>query len=230
MKNPNSIQPEEFFRRHGLTLIELLIAMAVSSVLAIAVGALLVGGQRSWQQTYDQANNKVKQDAQAVMITFGSMGRKSNRLNYKLYKQVAGSYIPSTPQSSSSTEVVYGDAVEFRYWSQSSLSSSLLSIANTGTDYAFFYVDADNKLKVDYGPVPPGAILGGSGTKNVAGVTTTVLADNVVPDPNGAFNHTTISGIGRGSVRINITLQDEDDPNDTVKVMTATLMRNIWPR
>jgi hypothetical protein len=204
--------------------------MAISTILAMAVGALLVGGQRSWQRTYDEANRKIKQDAQAVMITFGSMGRKSNRLNYKLYKASISGYIPSTPQGGSSMEVVYGDAVEFRYWAESGPTSALLDVTNTGTNYAFFYIDDDNKLKVDCGLVPPGAVPGGSGAKNAADITTTILADNVVPDPNGAFNHTTISEFGQGCVRINVTLQDEDDPNDTVRVMTATLMRNIWPR
>ncbi len=224
------MQSKSLIRHYGLTLIELLVAMVISTILAMAVGALLVGGQRSWQQTYDEANRKIKQDAQVVMITFGSMGRKSNRLNYKLYNEAAGGYIPSTPPGGSSRQVVYGDAVEFRYWAESGPTSALLDVTNTGTKYAFFYIDDDNKLKVDYGPVPPGAVLGGSGTKNTSDITTTILADNVVPDPNGAFNHTTISKFGQGCVRINVTLQDEDNPNDTVQVMTATLMRNIWPR
>jgi hypothetical protein len=208
---------------------ELLVAMAISTIVAMAIGALLVGGQRSWQMTYDQTNRKIKQDAQAIMITFGSIGRKSNRLNYTLYNEAVGSYIPSNPQDGSS-QVVYGDAVEFRYWSESGPTSAILDVTNTGTNYAFFYIDGDKKLKVDYGPVPPGAVPGGSGTKNATDITTTILADSVVPDPNGAFNHTTISEFGQGCVRINVTLQDEDDPDETVRVMTATLMRNIWPR
>ena len=60
--------------------------------------------------------------------------------------------------------------------------------------------------------------------------TTTVLAENVSTDPGiGAFSHTTLNGVGEGSVRINITLTDPED-NESIKVMTATFMRNIWPR
>ena len=45
----------------------------------------------------------------------------------------------------------------------------------------------------------------------------------------GAFSHTTINGIGQGSVRINIIITDPVD-DASIKVMTSTLLRNIWPR
>jgi hypothetical protein len=35
--------------------------------------------------------------------------------------------------------------------------------------------------------------------------------------------------MGQGAVRINVTLTDPAD-EQTLKVMTATLMRNLWPR
>jgi len=64
-------------------------------------------------------------------------------------------------------------------------------------------------------------------------VTTEVLlAEHVSVDKDstaGAFSHTTVGGTGQGSVRINIVLTDPTD-NETIRVMTATLMRNIWPR
>jgi hypothetical protein len=212
-----------------LTLVELIITMLVSSVLFIAVGALLVGGQRSWQNTYDQANSSMRRDSQAIMNAFGSIGRKSNRLAYTLYKESDGSYVEAVPQSGTGEEVVYGDAVEFRYWSASVPDVSLLDVTNTGTNYAFFYMDED-ELKVDYGTYPPGAVPGGSGARNTDDITTIVLAENVVPDPNGAFNHTTIGTVGQGCVRINLTLQAQDGSGDEIRVMTATLARNIWPR
>ncbi|MBN1795550.1 MAG: prepilin-type N-terminal cleavage/methylation domain-containing protein [Sedimentisphaerales bacterium] len=213
----------------GFTLVELLVTMLISSILLLVVGVLLIGGQRSWEKIYGDANSEMRQGSHAIMAAFGSIGRRSNRLNYTLYKQADYSYIPSEPETSNSEEIVYGDAVEFRYWSASAPDASLLDVTNTGTDYAFFYIE-DGEMKVDYGSYPPGAVPGGSGSKNTADITTTVLAENVVPYEDGAFNHTTISGVGQGSVRINVTLEDEDDPEKSVKVITATLMRNIWPR
>jgi prepilin-type N-terminal cleavage/methylation domain-containing protein len=215
--------------RCGLSLLELMITVMVSSVLALAVGALLLGGQRSWQNTYAQANSKMRLDSQAIMSAFGCVGRKSNRLGYTLYTELDGSYLEAVPSGGSEEEVVYGDAVEFRYWSADVPDVSLLDVTNTGTDYAFFYMDED-KLKVDYGTCPPGAVPGGLGARNTTDITTTLLAENVVPDPNGAFNHTVIGGVGQGCVRINVRLQADDGSGDEIRVMTATLTRNIWPR
>lgn len=215
--------------RSGLSLIELLITMVVSSVLVLAVGVLLVGGQRSWQRTYDQANSKMQQDSQAVMYAWGSVGRKSNRRGYTVYNKSDSSYSVSPPLTSNPEEVVYGDAVEFHYWSAAAPDANLLDVTNTGTDYAFFYIDGD-ELKVDYGTCPPGAVPGGSGSRNTSGITTTVLARNVVPHPSGAFSHTMVGGVGQGCVRINIVLEDEEDSREELQILTATLARNIWPR
>ena len=112
------------------------------------------------EQTLCPANKKLRQDALATTMAFGSMGRKANRLNYTIYK-------------------------------------------------------------------------GGDGSKNTSGVNTNVLlAEHVSVDKDstvGAFSHTTVGGNGQGSVRINIILTDPED-NETIRVTTATLMRNVWPR
>ena len=81
------------------------------------------------------------------------------------------------------------------------------------------------------GPYPPGAVADGGGYRNVSGVTTTILAENVSDNGSDidAFSHTTLNGVGQGSVRSNIVLEDPED-GETVRIMTATLMRNIWPR
>jgi prepilin-type N-terminal cleavage/methylation domain-containing protein len=217
--------------RRGLTMMELMIAMTISTVLILVVGVLLAAGQRCWSQTYDLVNQQIKQDALATTATFGSVGRKANRTDYFLYAANDGAFSPVEPQTSD-REVVYGDAVEFRYWDvelDETDSHQLMDVTKRATAYAFFYLD-DDKLKVDYGPYPPGAVPAGGGSRNTTGVTTTILAENVTPDPNtGAFSHTTISRIGQGCVRINITLTDPVD-GDSVTVKTATLMRNIWPR
>jgi hypothetical protein len=216
--------------RPGLTLLELLAAMAVGVILMSVVGVLLIAGQRSWTQTYGSAYERIKQDAEIIMITFGSMGRRANRLNYTLYIDNGGLYLPAEP-ATSDEEVVWGDAVEFRYWDvelDAGDSQQLMDVTKQATAYAFFYLDEDT-LKVDYGPYPPGAVPSGGGSRNTPDVTTT-LAENVTVDPNtGPFSHTTVSGVGQGSVRINVTLTDPED-GDTITVMTSTLLRNIWPR
>ncbi|HDZ69417.1 MAG TPA: hypothetical protein ENH43_03255 [Phycisphaerales bacterium] len=218
--------------RSGLTLIELATTMAVSAFLALGVGALLVGGNRAWLRGYNSAHRQTKQNAKAVMLTFGSIGRKANRLNYIIYNINGGTFTPAVPQTPNPQEVVFGNAVEFRYWDvdfDAADSHQLLDVEKTATAYALFYLDGD-RLKVDYGTYPPGAIPLGGGSRNTSDVTTTVLAENVSTDPDiGAFSHTTLNGVGQGCVRINITLTDPET-DDSIKVMTAALLRNIWPR
>jgi hypothetical protein len=214
---------------------ELVIAMAMNIIVILAVGTLMAGGDRSWRSTFHSQNKQLKQDALATTVAFGSMGRRSNRLGYTIYEVNGGTFTPAVPVTSNPEEVVSGDAVEFRYWDvglDSTDSSDLMDPAKTATAYALFYLEGD-ALKVDYGPYPPGAVPGGSGSKNTSGVITEVLlAENVSTDPNcpvDAFSHTTIGGVGQGSVRMNVILTDPED-GEEIRVMTATLMRNIWPR
>ena len=220
--------------RTGMTMTELLVAMLLNIVVILAVGTLLVGGNRAWLNTFGSANKQIKLDALATTVAFGSTGRRANRLGYTIYKANGGTFTPAVPVTSDPQEVVSGDAVEFRYWDvglDSTDSSDLLDVTKTATARALFYLDGD-QLKVDYAPYPPAAVPAGGGSRNTAGVTTIVLAENVSTDPNStvdAFSHTTTNGIGQGSVRINVTLTDPED-NESISVMTATLMRNIWPR
>jgi len=205
--------------------------MSISLTLISAVGTLLVSGHRAWQQTYDSAHKQIREDAHAATVAFGSVGRKANRLDYTLYVITGSTFTPAVPQTSDPEEMVYGDAVEFRYWDvelDTDDTYDLMDVTKTATAYALFYIDED-QLKIDYGPYPPGAVADG-GARNTSNITTAVLAENVSPaDPNGAFNHVTLNGVGRGCVRINIILTDPED-NDSIRVMTATVMRNIWPR
>jgi len=218
--------------RVGVTIIELVITMAISTMLISVVGILLVSGQRAWNRTYNSAHKQIKEDAQDVMITFSSIGRKSNRIDYTIYDITGSTFTPAVQQTSDPEEVISGDAVEFRYWDvelDSEDSHQLMDVTKTATAYALFYLD-DDKLKVDYGPYPPGAVPEGGGSKNSSDIMTTTLAENVTTDPNiGAFSHTTLNGVGQGCVRINITLTDPED-GDSIRVMTATMLRNIWPR
>lgn len=219
--------------RSGLTMVELITAMMINVIVIMAVGVLLAGGHRTWQHTYDSANKKIRQDALAATVGFESIGRKSNRLSYRIYQVNGDAFSPAVPKTSGE-EVVSGDAVEFRYWDvalDQDDSYHLMDVTKIATAYALFYFE-DDKLMLDYGPYPPGGIAEGGGYRNVSGVTTTVLAENAAADEDsdvGAFSHTVFGGAGQGSVRMNVTLTDPDD-GETVKIMTATLMRNIWPR
>ncbi len=218
----------------GVTIIELTISMAICSILMLAAGAMLVGGQRSWQQTYDTANSRINREVQVVMSAFGGIGRKSNRLAYQLYNVEGNRFTPAQPQTADPEEVVFGDAVEFQYWDvelENGDPYDLMDVTKQATAYALFYIDSE-KLKVDYGSVDSsgvGAVPEGGGTKHLP-QRCEVFAENVTADPNGAFSHTTLNGVGQGCVRINVTLNDPNDDDNNVTVRTATMLRNIWPR
>ena len=220
--------------RSGVNIMELVITMAISAILVLVVGVLLVSGQRAWHKTYSSAHKQIKQDAYDIMVRFSSMARQANRLNYVIYDITGGTFTPAGPVTADAEEVVSGDAVEFRYWDvelDQDDTHELMDVTKMATAYALFYIAGD-ELKVDYGPYPPGAVPEGGGARNTAGVTTTVLAENVSAgqvDGAGAFSHTTLNGVGQGCVRINLILTDPED-EDSIEVKTAAMMRNIWPR
>jgi hypothetical protein len=216
----------------AFTLIEAVISITIALIVILSTGVLLYSGNRIWFNTYSSVHRQIKQDALTTMLNFGQVGRKSNRLNYRIYNVSGDTFTSATPASKTGEEVVSGDAVEFRYWDvefDSSDSHNLLDPDKTATAYALFYLDGD-VLKVDYGPYPPGGVSGGGGTRNTTGITTVVLAENVQKkDKIGAFSHTVVNNVGRGCVRIDVTLTDPNS-EESVKVMTAAMMRNIWPR
>jgi len=218
--------------RSGFTIIETSISTIASGILVLVIGVLFFSGNRAWQKTYAAANSRIKQDATAVSLAFGSIGRRANRLDYMLYTMSGDILEPALPETSDPEEVVWADAVEFRYWDvplDDSDSHKLVDVTKTATAYALFYLD-DSRLKVDFGPYPPGAAPTDGGSKNTSGVTTQVLAENASPANNrGAFSHTTVNSIGQGSVKIDIILTDPVT-GESINVSTATLMRNIWPR
>jgi len=222
--------------RRGVTLIEVVITSTLSLTLTLAVGVLLVGGNRAWVRTFNLADSKARQDALALTVAFGSVGRKANRLGYTIYHLDGDRLIPARPKTNNPEEIVSGDAVEFIYWDvplDKTDSHDVMSVTKTGTAYALFYLDG-SMLKVDYGPYPPGAVSDRTkgGRRNTTGVRTHILAENVSVDPDAevkAFSHTTINGVGQGSVRINVIITDPQT-KQRIKVATATLMRNIWPR
>ncbi len=203
----------------------------VAVILVLTVGILLEGSNQAWLQTYQSIHGSANENAEAITATFGSIGRRSNRASYVLYRISRGVFTPAVPDAAHPDSVVFGDAVEFRYWDvplDASDSHGLMDPAKLATAYALFYLDG-TQLKVDYGPYPPGAIAA-SGARNTTGVTTAVLAQNVsAACPSGAFSHNTVAAKGQGSVRLSLILTDPNS-GKTTPVMTTALMRNIWPK
>jgi hypothetical protein len=218
--------------RSGTTLVELMVTGTVAIILVMAIGVLVQGGNRAWLSAYDSVHSGEDADAQIVRAAFGGLGRRSNRGSYVLYDVGQGVFTPVVANPSLPEAVVFGDAVEFRYWDvalDSSDSHNVMDTTKAATAYALFYLDG-GQFKVDYGPYPPGAVPDGGGARNTAGVTTLVLAENATAgSDDGAFSHTACAGVGRGCVRMRVTLTDPDS-DDTTTIMTAALMRNIWPR
>lgn len=218
-------------RRRGVTMVEVVVTMAVAALPLLAVGTLLVGAQNSWEQTYASVHKPIREDASILTTAFTTVGRKSNRSLYYVYKVNNGAFTIATPAVGST--LAQGQAVEFRYWADGfdEVSTTLKSLetTNTGTDYALFYLDG-TILKVDYGTVvgTVGGVSGGQ--RNTASVVSTViLAENVdVLTNNKIFSHTVIGGAGQGCVRLNATLKDGD--GSRVEIKTATLCRAVWPR
>lgn len=217
--------------RSAFTLIELMTSMFISSVLILVVGVLVVSAANSWRDTYQLAHKQIQEDATAVTLSFGSIGRIANRTNYVIYNIAGGVFTPVVSPTPNVETVVSGNAVEFRYWNVSLDSEdtyNLMDVTKTATAYALYYLAGGN-LKVDYGAYPPGGVPAGGGARNTANVKTMMLARNVSTSPGiGAFSHTMLNGLGKGSVRINIILTDPNAAKQT-KVETAVLMRNKWP-
>lgn len=210
--------------KKGVTLVELILAMAASSFILLAVGMLILGGQKCWLQTYNRNNSVMQVETISATAAFTTTGRKSNKTNYKLYKRVNNTYIQAVPQSSPD-EILFGEAVEFRYWDKE-LSSEFMNTAITATAYILFYFE-NGELKADYGPYPPGAIDSGGNRIAGADVTTVTLVQNV---KELRFSHTAqnMNGDGRGCVKMELTAQNSDTGEKKV-IVAATLLRNNWP-
>jgi len=224
--------PSSVFRP-GLTLIEMIAAIGAASIVMLAAAMLVSSGYKGWVQTYNNANCESRLGAMDTMIALGVIGRKSNRMDYRVY-EVTGSTFekvgvdpPSNPD-----EILTGQAVEFRYW-VTELDAGLMNPDVNATAYALFYLDtATHRLKVDHGPYDPaggepGGVTGSQRNQG-AGVTTTTLAKNVT---SVEFSHTAknITGDGQGCVRMKLVITDPTD-GSLKTTIAATLMRNTWPQ
>ncbi len=213
--------------KRGFTLVELVVATAASIIVVLIVGLLIVSGQRSWTRAFNYVNSKSQLDSLATTITFGTFGRKSNRMDYALYEISGGKFERLLPVTDPE-EVVTGQAVEFHYW-DTDLNDDIMNTSITGTAYALFYLDGD-KLMLDLGPYPPGAVDASGNRLEGPFITTMTLAENVSALE---FSHTTrnLAGDGKGCVRMSFTLNDPvgNPRSPETTVTAATLMRNTWP-
>jgi signal peptidase I len=201
----------------GIGLMELVVTMVISIIPVSLVGILLVSGQQNWHQTYKIANSTMEVEAQAATVIFGQIGRKSDRNSSSIF---LGKASPALSTSPSGNTLVYGDNIEFKYWTGQSLKKKrkfedidLL----TPTESAYFYLDK-NKLKIDY------SHLKANGLPNKPWKTV-VIANNVI---NVQFSRSTANNVELPTVRMKLTLKEDmqDVDSKTISVSTATLMRN----
>lgn len=214
----------------GFTLVELIVTIVIAAIPILAIGTLLVGAQKGWQDSYGAVHKQIQQDALTTMTTFGSIGRRANRSNYKVYRVIHGAFIEAQPEAGETLAV--GQAVEMHYWNDGFQAEKVdldtLETTNTGSHFALFYLEND-ALKVDFGDVIDGVGAVADGTRTKRETQTQVLAENVdLSEGSDIFSHTVIGGQGQGCVRMNVRLTDDD--GETVQIRTATLLRVIWPR
>jgi len=176
-------------------------------------------------------NSPVKQDSLAATVAFSTIGRRSNRINYKVYEILSDTFTEAVP--SAGETVAKGQAVEFRYWATTfdpdTAGADVINVANTGTHYALFYLDND-ELKVDYGTVSGGTGgVGSDGRRITSNIRTVILARDVdVAENNEIFSHSVIGGVGSGVTRMD--LSPKNDEGEMVEVKTATFLRVTWPQ
>jgi prepilin-type N-terminal cleavage/methylation domain-containing protein len=215
-------------KKNGFTLIEIIVAMAAGFIVMLTVAMLIQSGYQSWKQTYATTNCESQLDSIATTTSFGTIGRKSNKNDYYVYR-VAGTTFTAPPVNLlDPDEILTGQAVEFRYWS-TDLEDDMLTPTSVADQYALFYLD-NGQLKLDLGTStggPTGGAINAAGLR-VASVNTVTLAKHVT---SIIFSHTkqTPDGRGLGCVRMKLIINDPAD-NKSNTIVAATYIRNIWPQ
>jgi hypothetical protein len=226
--------------RHGLTLIEVVVAMSVAFVVMLTAAMLVSSGYKGWTQVYNNANCEARLGAIEATVALGAIGRKSNKIDYRLYSFNGSKYTRvGVDPASHPDDILTGQAVEFRYW-DTELDADLMNPDVNATAYALFYLEGDGQLKelkVDYGPYDPPDSPGGinsSGHRNTTNVSTATLAKDV---NSVEFSHTAknTTGDGYGCVRMKLVITDTKNTTDTKDdssktILAATFMRNVWPQ
>ncbi|OQA03816.1 MAG: hypothetical protein BWY69_00224 [Planctomycetes bacterium ADurb.Bin401] len=116
-------------RRSGVTLFELMTAMAIVVIPIAAVGIFIIRNDKQWQELMQYINSPKYVDSQVIMEKFNQIGRRS----YDAQVNADGS------------------EVKFNLFLNSDYS---LKDPRTIPGYARFYID-DDALKVDYGSSSP---------------------------------------------------------------------------
>jgi hypothetical protein len=209
----------------AFTLIEMIMAMAASVIVLLAVAILTSTGQKSWAQTYNKNNSDLQVGTIGATTALGVFGRKANKTDYRIYKKLLTNKYERVVPETDPEEVVVGNAVEFRYW-EGDLTADMINANKTATSYVLFYLD-NGDLKTDYGLFPPGGVDAGGNRLTGGDVTTVTLIRGVTAVE---FSHTThnMAGDGKGCVRMKLTATDPVTGNPKV-ILAATLMRNTWP-
>jgi len=115
----------------GFTLVELMITSVIFLIVGLAVGVVIVDGQRGWNTMYDRLNSDVVTDSYVARRKFDAVMRNASR--------------------SHSLVASDGSWIEVYYYS---------SPSSTVVDrYARFYT-ADGDLNFEYGQLEPRATLG----------------------------------------------------------------------
>jgi prepilin-type N-terminal cleavage/methylation domain-containing protein len=70
------------YRRKGVTLIELMITIAMVSIVVLSVGIVLVDTQRGWNKMYDRVHGAVSTDSYVAKKVFDKVVRKSSKKRY----------------------------------------------------------------------------------------------------------------------------------------------------
>ena len=121
---------KRFTNRHGFTLIEVMIAIAIIVIPILGVGILLADGQRGWNMMYNKVYSELVTDSRIAAKMFEMTVRKASW---------------ETPQIGSN-----GEWIEVCYYADSD---------STAVDrYARFYVSG-GQLNIEYGQLEPKTTL-----------------------------------------------------------------------
>lgn len=123
--NRQSVPGKRFLT--GFTLIEIMITIAMATIVIFSTGVLLLDSQRGWSAMYNRVYGGVVGDAYVARKTFDAVVRRS----------------------SIKRELLGDNEVEVYYYADPDTSTRI-------DRYARFYVTGENEFLVDYGEVDAG--------------------------------------------------------------------------
>jgi prepilin-type N-terminal cleavage/methylation domain-containing protein len=126
--------------RRGLTLIELVVAIAVSAIVILAAGVVVGLGQTSWNQTWKKVN--LQRDASLAMLWMGQYIKAAASAQKSTDGRIL--YIPS--QASPTTTFTYlADTNDL----QCQTGGQTRTIIDGTVNYLQFDVVGTNQVKID---------------------------------------------------------------------------------